>query len=89
MVAVTLLAGVVLLPALIVAAFYAFANVQALLTGLDLSAATLDVPVFLTGLAVTVAVLLVALAVGIGLIGRGLSPKRPGAQDPFDEVLEP
>lgn len=88
-VAVALLAGVLLLPALIVAAFYVFANVQALFTGLDLSAATLNVPVFLTGLAVTVAVLLVALAAGIGLIGRSLSPKRRGATDPFDGIREP
>lgn len=87
-----LVVGVVLLPALIVTAFYAFANVQALLTGPDLSAATLNVPVFLSGLAVTVAALLVALAAGVGLIGRSLSPKRRGATDPFDgfdEIREP
>lgn len=74
--AAALAAGVVLLPALVVVAFYAFANVQALVTGPDLSSDTLNVPVFLTGLAVTVAALLVLIAVGVGLIGRSLSPKR-------------
>jgi len=80
-VAVALVAGLVLLPALVVVAFYTFANVQALLTGPDLSSDTLNVPVFLTGLAVTVAALLVLIAVGVGLIGRRLSPKRRGEDD--------
>jgi hypothetical protein len=89
-VAAALVAGVVLLPALVVVAFYAFANVQALLTGPDLSSETLNVPVFLTGLALTVATLVVLIAVGVGLIGRSLSPERR-AEDPLDirDPLEP
>jgi hypothetical protein len=89
-VAAALVAGVVLLPALVVVAFYTFANVQALLTGPDLSSETLNVPVFLTGLAVTVAVLLVLIAVGVGLIGRSLSPKRRAEEAPdLGEPFEP
>lgn len=87
--AAALLVGLVLLPALVVVAFYAVANVQALLTGPDLASDTLNVPVFLTGLAVTVAALLVAIAAGVGVIGRSLSPKRRAEDgrgvDPFEE----
>lgn len=84
-VAAALVAGLVLLPALIVAVFYAVANLQALVTGPDLSSETLNVPVLLTGLALTVATLLVAVAAGVGLIGRSLSPRRGGEPEPFDE----
>lgn len=87
-VAAVLVAGIVLLPALVVVAFYAYANVQAALTGPDFASDALNVPVFLTGLTVTVAALLVLIAAGIGLIGRSLSPRRRAAEDPaFDESL--
>lgn len=79
--AAALLAGVLLLPALVVVAFYAVAGVQALVTGPDLASDTLDVPVFLTSLAVTVAALLVLIAAGVGLLGRSLSPKRRAEGD--------
>lgn len=84
-VAAALVAGLLLLPALIVAVFYAAANLQAVLTGPDLSSETLNVPVLLTGLVVTVAALLVAMAAGVGLLGRNLSPKRGREPEPFDE----
>ncbi len=84
-VAAALVAGLVLLPALIAAVFYALANLQALITGPDLSSETLNVPVLLTGLALTVASLLVAVAAGVGLIGRSLSPRHGGEPEPFDE----
>lgn len=64
------------LPFLIPAAFYAFANVYAIVTGSDFSSDTIDVGVLLTGLVLTVALLVVAMAVAVNLIGRSLSPKR-------------
>lgn len=64
------------LPFLIPAAFYAFANVYAIITGTDFSSDTINVGVLLTGLVVTVAMLVVAMAVAVNLIGRSLSPKR-------------
>ena len=65
-----------LLPALIVPAFYLFANVTAVVTGTDLSSDTLNVAVLLTGLVVIVALLVAGMAVAVNLIGRSLSPKR-------------
>jgi len=96
-VAVAVLAVLVLLPALAVVGFYTFANVYALITGFDFSSDTMNVAVFLTGLVLTVAAIIVAMAVAAGLIGRSLSPKRRHEDDAFDlgtdlgapEVLEP
>lgn len=90
-VAAALVAGLVFLPALVVAGFYAFANVYALITGSDFSAEAMNLAVFLTGLALTVAAVLVLVAVAAGVIGRSLSPERREAE-PFalDEgILEP
>jgi len=70
------LGALVLLPALIVVTFYLFANGYAIVTGSDFSSDTMNVAVFLTGLVVTVALFVVAMAVGINLVGRALSPKR-------------
>lgn len=64
------------LPFLIPAAFYAFANVYAIVTGTDFSSNTINVGVLLTGLVLSVAMLVVAMAVAMNLIGRSLSPKR-------------
>jgi hypothetical protein len=69
-------AALVLLPALLVPVFYVFANILAIVTGSDLSSDTLGVAMLLTGLAVLVATILVAMAVVMNLIGRSLSPKR-------------
>ena len=65
----------VLLPALIVPTFYLFANVYALITGSDFSSDTMNVAVFLTGLVMTVALLLLLMAGAVALIGRALAPK--------------
>ena len=69
------------LPAAIVPAYYTFANVYAIVTGSDFSSDTMNVGVFLTGMALTVALYLVAMAVIAGLIGRALSPKRKRGQE--------
>jgi len=83
-VAVAVLAVLVLMPALAVVIFYTFANVYALITGSDFSSDTMDVAVFLTGLVVTVATIVVAMAVAAGLIGKSLSPKRGGEDGALD-----
>jgi hypothetical protein len=83
-VAAVVLAVLVLLPALVVVAFYVFANVYALITGSDFSSGTMNVAVFLAGLAVTVALFVTLMAVAVGFIGRSLSPKRADR----DEDLE-
>ncbi len=72
------------LPALIVVAFYVFANVYAIITGTDFGSNTIDVGVFLTGLVLSVATFVVLMAVAVNLIGRSLSPKRPK-----DRIEEP
>jgi hypothetical protein len=64
------------LPFLIPAAFYAFANVYAIVTGTDFSSDTINVGVLLTALVLSVAMLVVAMAVAMNLIGRSLSLKR-------------
>lgn len=69
-------AVLVALPAAVVPAFYLFANVYALITGGEFSSDTMNVGVFLAGLAVTVAVVLLVGAGVVVLIGRSLSPKR-------------
>jgi Na+/H+ antiporter NhaC len=68
-------AALILLPALIVPLFYLFANVYALVVGADFSSETMNVTVFLTGLVMTVTLLLLLLSGAVALIGRGLSPK--------------
>ncbi len=84
-VAAAVLVLLVLLPVLAIVGFYTFANVYALITGSDFSSNTLNPAVFLTGLVVTVAAIVVVMAVVAGLIGRSLSPKRTG--DPDDGPL--
>jgi hypothetical protein len=68
-------AALILLPALIVPLFYLFANVYALIVGTDFSSESMNVAVFLTGLVMTVTLLLLLLSGALALIGRGLSPK--------------
>jgi hypothetical protein len=80
-VAAVILVLLVLLPALAVVGFYTFANVYALITGSDFASGTLNPAVFFTGLVVTVAGVVVVIAVAAGLIGRGLSPKRKNDED--------
>lgn len=92
-VAAAVIAVLVLTPALIVALFYLFANVHAVVTGSDFSSDTMNVAAFLTGLALTVATIVVLMSVLVGLIGRSLSPKRRRSDEPFEvdlaEVPEP
>ena len=66
----------VALPALIVPAYYLFANVTALVTGSDFDSDHLNVAVFLTGICIVVALMLVVMVVAVNLVGRALSPKR-------------
>lgn len=80
-VAAAILVLLVLLPALAIVGFYTFANVYALITGSDFTSDTMNPAVFLTGLVVTVAGIVVVVAVVAGLIGRSLSPKREGERD--------
>jgi len=80
-VAAVLLVVLVLLPALAIVGFYTFANVYALITGSDFSSATLNPAVFLIGLVVTVAAIVVVMAAAVGLIGRSMSPKRQHDED--------
>jgi type II secretory pathway component PulF len=75
-VAAVTVATFVALPALIVPAFYLIANAYAVVTGTDFSSDTMNVSVFLTLLVLTVAIFVVAMAIGVGLVGRSLSPKR-------------
>lgn len=72
-------AVLILLPALVVVIYYLFANVYALITGADFASGTMNVGVFLVGLVMTVALLVVVMSVGAVLIGRSLSPKRRDA----------
>ena len=66
----------VALPALIVPAYYLFANVVAIVTGTDFDSNHLNVAVFLTGMCIIVALMLVAMITAVNLVGRALSPKR-------------
>jgi hypothetical protein len=49
-----------------------------MIKGTDFRAATLNLPILFTGVAVTVATIVVLLLVGAGLLGRGLTPRRRG-----------
>ena len=64
-----------LLPALAVAVFYFVANVSALIIGTDFDSNPNEPAVLLVGLVGTVTFLVLAIAGGIALIGRRLSPK--------------
>lgn len=82
-----------LLPFIVAVAFYVFAQVQAILTGLDLSSETLNIPVFLIVLVGTVVLFVVGIHALVGLIGRSFSPpKRHKDRDTelvFEEPAEP
>lgn len=69
-------ATLVLLPAIIVPAYYLFANGYALITGTDFSSDTMNVAVFLTGLAVLVGLIVVAMAIAVSIVGRALTPRK-------------
>lgn len=75
-IAVAVVAIMVLLPFFVVVGFYAFANVQAIVTGSDLSSKTLNVGVFLTVLVGMVALFILGLFGLVSLIGRSFSPRR-------------
>ena len=75
-------AAFVALPVAIVPAFYLFANVYALIAGSDFSSDTINVGVFLTGLVLTVAVIVLVMAGAVAFVGRALSPKKPEAEGP-------
>jgi hypothetical protein len=75
-VAVVVVGFFVVLPALIVPAYYLFANVTAIVTGTDFDSNHVNIAVFLTGMCIIVASMLVVMVVAVNLIGRALSPKR-------------
>jgi hypothetical protein len=64
------------LPALVVVLFYLVANVSALVFGTDFDSGPNEPAVLIVALVGTVTFLLLVLAGGIALLGRGLSPKR-------------
>jgi hypothetical protein len=66
----------VALPALIIPAYYLYANVTALVTGGDFDSNHLNIAVFLTGICVIVGLLVVAMYAGVNLVGKALSPER-------------
>lgn len=77
-----------LLPMMVAIAFYVFAQVQAILTGLDLSSETLNIPVFLIVLVGTVVLFVVGIHALVGLIGRSFSPKKRRKDRDADLVFE-
>jgi TRAP-type mannitol/chloroaromatic compound transport system permease small subunit len=78
-----------LLPLMVAVAFYVFAQVQAIITGLDLSSETLNIPVFLIVLVGTVTLFVVGIHALAGVIGRSFNPKRHEDLDlTVDEALE-
>lgn len=88
-IAAALVAILVFLPFMIVVGFYSFANVQALITGSDLSAQTLSIPVFLIVLVGTVVLFIVLLFGVVSLVGRSFSPRRREERgEPFAELPE-
>jgi hypothetical protein len=70
-----LVAAFVALPAAIVPAFYLFASIYGIVTGMDFSSGTMNVAVFFIGLVLTVATIVLATMGVVTLIGRALSPK--------------
>jgi hypothetical protein len=68
--------GFVVLPIAIAIGFYTFATIQAILTGLDFSSQTLNVPLFLIVLVGTVTLFVVLVHAAVSFVGRSLSPKR-------------
>jgi small-conductance mechanosensitive channel len=68
--------GFVLLPALVAVLLFLFFTVMGMIKGTDFRAATLNVPILFTGVAVTVATIVVLLMVAAGVLGRRLTPKR-------------
>lgn len=65
-----------LMPFLVVVAFYTFASVYALVRASDFHTSTMNVPVFFLGLIGTVTLFPVLASAVAALIGRALAPKR-------------
>jgi hypothetical protein len=71
-------AAFALLPALTVVVFYLVANVSALVIGTDFDSDPTEPAILLVLLVGTVTLLVLAVAGGVALIGRALSPKSRG-----------
>lgn len=79
-----------LMPLMVAVAFYVFAQVQAIITGFDLSSESLNIPVFLVVLVGTITLFVVGVFALVGLVGRSLSPKRrKDAEILFEETEVP
>jgi hypothetical protein len=77
-IAAVLFLGFVFLPAVLVPLVFLFLTIMGMIKGTDFRAATLNLPVVFTGIALIVAMLVVVLLAGAGRIGRSLVPaKRP------------
>jgi uncharacterized protein with PQ loop repeat len=79
-IAAAILFGLVLLPALIAALLFLFFTIMGMIKGTDLHASTLDLPILFTGIVLIVTGLVVLLLVGVGLIGRSLTPRKRATQ---------
>lgn len=71
-----ILAVLIVMPGLALVGFYTLANIHAIVVGTDFSSDTMHVGAFFVGLVLTVTAIVVVMAVLVGWIGRGLSPKR-------------
>jgi hypothetical protein len=72
----TILVGFVLLPGLLAPLLFLFFTVMGMIKGTDFRASTLDLPILFIGLVVIVTTLVLLLLVGVGVIGRSLTPPK-------------
>jgi hypothetical protein len=75
-IAAAILFGFVLLPALIAPLLFLFFTVMGMIKGTDFRASTLDLPILLTGVVLIVTGLVALLLVGVGIVGRSLTPRK-------------
>jgi hypothetical protein len=75
-IAAAILFGFVLLPALLAPLLFLFFTIMGMIKGTDFRASTINVPILMIGIVVIVTTLVLLLLVGVGVIGRSLSPPK-------------
>ncbi len=75
-IAATLVVGFMVLPAVLVVVLFTFFTILGMVHGTDFRAATVNLPLLFTGVAVITATFVVLILVGVGLLGRSLTPRK-------------
>jgi hypothetical protein len=71
-----ILFGFVLLPALLAPLLFLFFTIMGMIKATDFRASSINLPILLIGVVLIVTTLILLLLVGVGMIGRSLTPRK-------------